>query len=66
MSDMEVSWYPSYSIHIDGVDGDIVFHLSQALKQYLENFPGQIDDLNQNFKQIIRSCEAITEIDEKD
>lgn len=64
MSDVEVSWHPTYNIHINNMDGDIAFHLGEALKQYLKSFPGQIDDLNHSFERLIDICETINNFDD--
>jgi len=65
MTHVEVSWHPTYSINIVGMDGPTVFHLKRALEEYLES--RSIDDESAaTFERITEICDRISKTDDAD
>ena len=61
----EVSWTAKYDINIEGLDGEDVFHLREALRERAKEFSDEKHPTGV-FKQVIEICDFIIEIDDRD
>lgn len=66
MQHAEVSWEMSYRIDMEGLDGTTVFHLREALKDYLEKRSNLDDETVATFEEVMEICNKITKLDDRD
>lgn len=61
-----VSWDAKYDINIEGIDGDTVHHLREAIAKYLTSQTPIDDDSACVLDEIMQKCDTIISIDEED